>query len=59
MVKKVTDLVTTRTGLCSVRNGSRLCILENLKEWIGDRKKVGITGAFGVPGKNDNGRRVK
>ena len=26
--------------------------------WIGDWTRAGITGAFGVPGKNDNGRRV-
>ena len=26
--------------------------------WIGDRTIAGITGAFGVPGENDNGRRV-
>ena len=25
---------------------------------IGDRTKTGITGAFGIPGENDNGRRV-
>ena len=37
----------------SVGNGYRLYIIGNLNQWIGDR-----TGAFGVPGKNDNGRRV-
>ena len=26
--------------------------------WIGDRIRDGITGAFGVPRENDNGRRV-
>ena len=26
--------------------------------WIGDRTRAGITGAFEVPGENDNGRRV-
>ena len=26
--------------------------------WIENRMKTGITGAFGVPGENDNGRRV-
>ena len=26
--------------------------------WIGDGTRGGITGAFGVPGGNDNGRRV-
>ena len=25
---------------------------------VGDRTRAGITGAFGVPGENDNGRRV-
>ena len=34
------------------------CILGDLNEWIGDMKRVGITGAFGVPGENDNGIRV-
>ena len=41
-----------------VGNGYRLCILGGLNGWIGDRTRVGITGAFGVPGENDNGRRV-
>ena len=26
--------------------------------WIGDRVRASLTGAFGVPGENDNGRRV-
>ena len=26
--------------------------------WIGDRTRARITGAFGVPGENDKGRRV-
>ena len=26
--------------------------------WIGDRTRAGITGVFGVPGKNYIGRRV-
>ena len=39
-------------------NGYRLCILGDLNEWIGDRMRADITGAFGAPGKNDNGRRV-
>ena len=30
----------------------------DLNEWIGDRVRTGITGAFGVPGENANGRRV-
>ena len=40
--------------LDSIRIGYRLCILGDLGRWIRD----GITGAFGVPGENDNGRRV-
>ena len=35
--------------LDSIRNEYRLCIL-------GDRTRARITHAFGVPGKNDNGR---
>ena len=44
--------------LDSVGNGYRLCILGDLNGWIGNRTRAGITNAFGVPGKNDNGRRV-
>ena len=40
-----------------VGNGYRLCVLEDLNGWIGDRVRAGITGAFGVPRENDNGRR--
>ena len=40
--------------LDSVGNGYRLCILGDINGWKG----VGITGAFGVQGENDNGRRV-
>ena len=43
--------------LDSILNGYRLCFLD-LNGWIGERERAGITGAFGVPGKNDNGRRV-
>ena len=32
--------------------------LGDLNGWIGDRTRAGITGAFGVPGENDNGKRV-
>ena len=39
-------------------NGYRLCVLEDLNGWIGDRTIAGITGAFGVPGENDNGRTL-
>ena len=41
-----------------VGNGYRLCILGDINGWIGDRTRACITGAFGVPGDNDNGRRV-
>ena len=30
----------------------------DLNGWIGDRTKASITGAFGVSGENDIGRRV-
>ena len=33
-------------------------MLGDLNRWIRDRVGVGITGAFGVPGENDNGGRV-
>ena len=46
MVKKENDIDGT---LNSSGNGYRLCILGGLNGWI---------GAFGVPGENDNGRRV-
>ena len=41
-----------------VSNGYRLCNIGNLNGWIGDRVRTGITGAFGIPGDNDNDRRV-
>ena len=44
--------------LNSVGSGYRLCILGDLNGWIRDRTRAGITGAFGVPGENDNGRGV-
>ena len=44
--------------LYNVRNRYRLCIVGRLNVWIGDRTIAGITGAFGVPGENDDGRRV-
>ena len=44
--------------LDSIGNGYRLCILGDLNRWIGDRMRDGIIGAFGVPGENDNDRRV-
>ena len=33
-------------------------MLGDLNGWIGDRMRASITGAFGVPGENKNGRRV-
>ena len=30
----------------------------NLNGWIKDRVRATITGAFGVPGENDNRRRM-
>ena len=33
-------------------------ILGHLNRWIGDRKKAAIIGGFGVPGEDDNGRRM-
>ena len=44
--------------LDSVGDGYRLCILRNLNGWIGDRTRAGVTSAFGVPGENDNYRRI-
>ena len=35
-----------------------MCILGDLNVWVTDRTGAGITGAFGVPRENDNGRRV-
>ena len=47
------DRVVERLG-----NGYRLCLVEDLYEWVGDRLRVGISGEFRAPGENDNGRRV-
>ena len=33
-------------------------MIRDLNGWFADRIRVGITGAFGVPGENDNGRRM-
>ena len=41
-----------------VGNGYRLCILGDLNRWIGNRTRAGLTGAYGVPGENDNDRRM-
>ena len=42
----------------SVGYGYRLCILGNLNGWIGNGKRADITGAFRVPGENDNEGKV-
>ena len=36
-----------------VGNGYRFCTQGDLKGWIGDMTRAGITGAFGVPGENE------
>ena len=41
-----------------IGNGYRLYILKDVNVWIGDRVKACISGAFEVPGENDNGRIV-
>ena len=46
-------------SLDRVKNEYRLFILGNLNGWIEDRTRDGVTGAFGVPGENDNGGRVE
>ena len=40
-----------------VCNGYKLWILGDLNGWIGDRVRASITGAFRIPGENDNSRR--
>ena len=44
--------------LDNIGNGYRLFILGDLNGGIKDRTRAGVSGAFGVPGKNDNGSRV-
>ena len=58
MAKKGIGFGMTWTGLDSIGNGYRLCILEDVNGWIGDRQRVDITGAFKALGENDNGRRM-
>ena len=57
MMKKGIDFGMTCT-LDSVGNGYRFCTLGDINGWIGNRTRAGITGAFGILGENDNGRRV-
>ena len=40
-----------------VGKGYKLCMMGNMNGWIGKSVRDGITGAFEVPGENDNGRR--
>ena len=42
----------------SIGNEYRLCFLGDLNGWTGDKTRAGVTGAIGVPGEYDNGRRV-
>ena len=44
------DRIVDRAG-----NGYRLCILGDLSGGIVVRTRASITGAFGIPGENDNG----
>ena len=39
-------------------NMYRLYVLRDLNGWVGDNMRMGMTGVFGVPGENDNGRVV-
>ena len=41
-----------------VVNGHWLCVLGDLKGWIEISMKVGIICGFGVPGENDNGKKL-
>ena len=45
-------------ALDNVGNRYRMCILKDLNGWIGDKDRAGITGDFGIPEENDNGRRM-
>ena len=58
MGKKRTTWNDMDRTLDSLGNGYRSCILGDLNGWIGDRTRAGITGAKGVSGEFDNGRRV-
>ena len=55
MVKNKISFGMTWTGLWIA---SGLCILGDLNGWIRDRTRPSITSAFGVPGENDNCKRV-
>ena len=47
------DRIVDSTG-----NGYILCILGDMNGWIRGKVRAGINGVFGVPGDNDNGKRV-
>ena len=47
------DRIVDRVG-----NWYKLSVMGDLNGSIGYRVRTSITGAFGVPGENDNGRRV-
>ena len=40
-----------------IRNGYGLCVPGDLNDFIGERVRAGITGAFGVPRDNGNGKK--
>ena len=42
-----------------VNNGQRLCVMEVLNGWIGNRIRGDITRAFGVSVENENGMSVE
>jgi hypothetical protein len=44
--------------LDTVSLGFRMIVLGDLNGWIGDRKRDGVTGDFGVEGENENGKKV-
>ena len=58
MVKKRDRFWNMDRTLDNEGNGYRLCILGDLNGWIRDRTSAGKTGAFGVPGENNNGTKV-
>ena len=45
-------------GIVDRGDGYRLCTRGDMNGWIGNKVRTDITGAFGVPRENDNGRRV-
>ena len=41
-----------------VSGGFRIIVLCDLNGWVGDRKRDGITGGYGVEGEIENGKKV-